>query len=833
MADLMHLGRNLARMPGAWLWLLLAACGASPQVPVAGGVVKPIEDTVADAGLAPDAAPDVALDVPVSADVPTCATTCEDQNPCTDDACLAGTCVHTPNQASCQGTDPCVAPGTCQAGQCQPGPFACPQLVPPGLGASPCKLEGNLPAPASVDLQPWFTKLALQQPIYLATYPDGSDRMVAVLRPGQIVLFDNQPDVAVKKTVLDIASQITTVGEGGLLSVAFHPQFKKNHKFYVDYTIAGPPEQTIIAEFTMSVADPELADPKSKRVLLAIDQPFTNHKGGTVYFDNAGMLLVGMGDGGSAGDPYKNGQNPKVLLAKMLRIDVDHKANGHEYAIPADNPFAANAKFAPEIFAWGMRNPFRFSVDRVTGAIWVADVGQDKYEEVDLLEGGKNYGWNTMEATHCYGATTCDQTGLTLPIHEYPHSVGNSVTGGVVYRGSENKSLYGAYVFGDYGTGRFFALTQKDGAWQSKQLAQAAMGPVSFGEDRQHELYTTQLFGSATVFKLVEAKTQPAVQPLPLLLSQTKCFADLVQRKPAAGLLPYEVASPLWSDGAGKSRWIVLPAGTQTLPTPPAQDLESWDVPVGTLVIKHFELGQVPVETRFIRRDATGWNFFTYRWKPDGSDADLVPGGGTTTTYAVDGKPATWRIPTIAECLMCHKPGIVQGSLLLGVQTGQLRRQVAAGGNQTVDQMQAWKDAGLLSPTFEPGQHLALPTPTTDAAATVPPELLEGQTRAFLHANCSHCHRPGGTAQATNLDLRFSTSLAQMQVCGKPPQAGDVAGQAKALLQPGHPEQSALWLRMAADPKGPWFMPPVAVSVQSQVGLALVKAWIAGLAACP
>lgn len=812
----------------------LAACASPGNVPTSGVVA----DATA-AGQAADVA-DGAQDLPpqdgVLADLPappTCATGCDDGNPCTDDQCQLQTCVHTPNQAPCQGKDPCLSPGTCAAGQCQPGPFACPDLVPPGIGASPCHLQGDLPDAGAVTLQPWFTKLTLTQPIYLTTFPDGSDRLVVVQRPGQIVLFDNKPDVAVSKLVLDVSKQITTVGEGGLLSVAFHPKFKQNHKLYVDYTVLGPPEQTHIVEFTMSSSDPEVVEPNSQRLLLAIDQPFTNHKGGTVYFDNAGMLLIGMGDGGAAGDPYKNGQNPAALLAKMLRIDVDHKAAGKQYAIPTDNPFVAKPGYAPEIFALGLRNPFRFSVDRVTGAIWVADVGQDKYEEVDILQSAKNYGWNTMEATHCYGAATCDQTGLTLPVYEYPHTVGQSITGGAVYRGSENPSLYGTYVFGDYSTGKIFGLTQKAGAWQGKVMAQTQVGVVSFGEDRQHELYATQLGGAAVVFKVMEAKTQPAGQPLPLLLSQTQCFADLAQRKVAAGVLPYQVAAPLWSDGAVKHRWIVLPKGATTLPDPPTDDLLAWDPPVGTLVIKHFDLGTVPVETRFLRRDAQGWSFFTYRWKPDGSDADLVPGGGTTTTYAVAGQPATWRIPTTAECLACHKSAPGQTSLLLGVQTGQLRTQVPAGAGVAIDQTQAWKDAGLLAASFTPDAHLALPMPAEQPGTAVPAPLVEGQARAFLHANCSHCHRPGGEAQGTSVDLRFSTPLAQTQTCGKPPQAGNVDGKAAALVQPGHPEQSALWLRMSADPQGPWFMPPVAVTVASPAAVALVKQWITGLAACP
>lgn len=713
-------------------------------------------------------------------------------------------------------------------------PIVLDDLVPAGLGSALCQVAGDLPQPTGIQLVPWFTQLGLQQPIHLTALPDGGDRMVAVLRPGQIVVFDNQPDVKVKTVMLDIQPLVSTAGEGGLLSVAFHPQFKKNHKFYVNYTTAGPVMNTVIVEYTTKLADPDVADPASARTLLTIQQPFSNHNGGQVFFDKSGMLLIGMGDGGSGGDPFKNGQNPKALLGKMLRIDVDNKAPGLQYAIPKDNPFVGNPAYSPEILALGMRNPWRFSVDRLTGAIWAADVGQGAFEEIDIIESAKNYGWNKMEGAHCYNASTCDQTGLTLPVAEYSHALGTSVTGGYVYRGSQNKSLYGKYIFADFGSGRFWALAAQGAGWQLVEVAQSQLSPVTFGEDRDGELYVAQLFGGqGTVFKVVEKTTQPPVgSALPLLLSQTQCFASLKPLLAAPGLLPYQVAAPLWSDGAGKKRWLVLAKGMTQLPAPPEDDIAAWNLPLGTLLIKHFALGpqdQVPVETRFMRRDANGWSFFTYRWNPDGSDAELQPGGGTTTSYAVAGATQTWHVPTMTECATCHK-ATADGpqTQVLGVHTAQLHREVATAQGLAIDQLLAWRMAGLLPAAFQPAEHLALPVATANLP---PPSEVAGQARAFLHANCSHCHRPGGAAPA-QIDLRYTTQLKAMQACGIPPQNGDVGGAAQAILAPGKPEQSALWLRMAAPPGGPWFMPPIAVSVPPPGAAELVNSWIASLAAC-
>jgi glucose/arabinose dehydrogenase len=299
---------------------------------------------------------------------------------------------------------------------------------------------------------------------------------------------------------LDIRSRVTFSGEMGLLGVAFHPAFAQNRRFYVNYvrTLGNGQIQSVIAEYQASAADGNHADAASERILLTVNQPFTNHKGGQLAFGPDQFLYIGLGDGGSGGDPQGNGQNLQTWLGKMLRIDVDHTAGALPYAIPTDNPFVAGAGL-PEIWAYGLRNPFRFSFDTATGRLFVGDVGQDLYEEIDILQKGGNYGWNVMEGLHCYSpAAGCNPAGLTLPIAEYSHSEGIAVIGGYVYHGPAIPTLAGSYVFGDYGSGKIWRLTQDNsGAWQRVPLLSSGLTMSSFGRDAAGELYVVDIGGGA------------------------------------------------------------------------------------------------------------------------------------------------------------------------------------------------------------------------------------------------------------------------------------------------------------------------------------------------
>ncbi|HWP83841.1 MAG TPA: PQQ-dependent sugar dehydrogenase, partial [Terriglobia bacterium] len=307
---------------------------------------------------------------------------------------------------------------------------------------------------------------------------------------------------------LDIRSQVRCCGELGLLGLAFHPNFTQNGRFFVNYTRDGPGGiETVISEFSVSGSNPNLAVRESERILLTFGQPFTNHNGGMIAFGPHGYLYIASGDGGSGGDPQNNGQSLNTLLGKILRIDVN---SGVPYGIPPDNPFASQPG-RDEIFAYGLRNPWRFSFDRHTGRLFAGDVGQNRFEEIDLIEKGGNYGWKIMEGAHCFSPqSNCNTAGLILPIDEYGRDLGISVTGGYVYRGSAVPSLSGKYIFGDFGSGILWALTElSSGQWRREELLRTGLNISSFGEDDAGELYLVDYGG--TVRRITSDGQEPAV----------------------------------------------------------------------------------------------------------------------------------------------------------------------------------------------------------------------------------------------------------------------------------------------------------------------------------
>ena len=344
-----------------------------------------------------------------------------------------------------------------------------------------------------MDVERAFPNLSFRRMVHLTYAGDGTDRLFVVLQEGRIVVFPNTDGTTSSAVFLDIRGRVNDAGdEEGLLGLAFDPNYRTNGYFYVYYTAASPP-RTVISRFSVSQGDPDQADATSEIVILQVAQPYSNHNGGNLVFGPDGYLYVGLGDGGSGGDPRGNGQNRATLLGSILRIDVSTLSESSSYQIPSDNPFVGEAdEVRQEIWAYGLRNPWRFTFDRVTGQLWAGDVGQDRYEEVDIIRPGLNYGWNVMEGFHCYppSNSTCDQGGLELSIVEYSHGEGCSITGGYVYRGSRLPSLYGTYIYGDYCSGKIWGL-RYDGSQVTDhlELVDSSLQIAAFGEDSAGELY--------------------------------------------------------------------------------------------------------------------------------------------------------------------------------------------------------------------------------------------------------------------------------------------------------------------------------------------------------
>jgi glucose/arabinose dehydrogenase len=332
--------------------------------------------------------------------------------------------------------------------------------------------------------------------------PPGDNRFFVVQQSGTVRIIEN--GVLRSGNFLDIQSLVNFDGqEQGLLGLTFHPNYGTNRKFYVNYTRDSPSRQTVIAEFQTSAADPNQADANSERILLVVNQPFANHKGGQLAFGSDNLLYIGLGDGGDAGDPLNNAQNLFSLLGKILRIGVDAPFTGSlPYAIPADNPFAGGTG-SPEIFAYGLRNPWRFSLEQGGTRIFVADVGQGNFEEVDILQKGGNYGWRVMEGAHCFNPSTgCDTSNKIMPIAEYDHTVGIAVIGGYVYKGTAIPSLANKYIFGDL-TGKLFSLTEAPAnTFTRSDLLTTNRMVSSLGQDAAGEVYVLD-YGAGIILKLV------------------------------------------------------------------------------------------------------------------------------------------------------------------------------------------------------------------------------------------------------------------------------------------------------------------------------------------
>ncbi len=384
---------------------------------------------------------------------------------------------------------------------CSGDPAPQPTAPEPTPTAQTALVEATTVA-ATVSLAPAFGGLTFERPVALAFPGDDNDRSLVVEQPGRVLLLTGEGDTWSATEFLDITDRVNDGGnEEGLLGLALDTDFESNGVFYVYYTASGP-RRSVISRFTVTDDDPDLADAESEKIIIEAPQPYANHNGGQILFGPEGFLYVGLGDGGSAGDPRGNGQDAGTLLGSILRIDVSASGAGGTYAVPVDNPFVGVQGARPEIWAYGLRNPWRFTFDRLTGELWAADVGQNSLEEVDVIVPGGNYGWNIMEGSECFRLRGggCDSEGLEPPVVEYGRDDGCSITGGYVYRGSRLPGLYGRYMFADYCSGKIWAFSRE--SEDMDEFMDTDHSISSFGEDGDGELYVISLDGG--IYRLTE-----------------------------------------------------------------------------------------------------------------------------------------------------------------------------------------------------------------------------------------------------------------------------------------------------------------------------------------
>lgn len=724
------------------------------------------------------------------------------------------------------------------------------------------RLQGSPEPPLPYRVRRAFPKLSFQYPVYL-THEPGADHFLVVEQHGRIVAFPNQADAATMEIFCEVKDH-------DFYALTFHPDYAKNGHVFVFSNGPNSKEKKKdrILRFTVTDGAPRRCDPASEK--LVIEWEANGHNGGDLCFGADGFLYLTSGDGTSDSDGDVTGQDLRDLCSGVLRLDVDRPDAGKGYSVPRDNPFVDVKDARPELYAFGLRNPWRMSRDPATNEFWIGDVGQDLWEMIYLLKKGANYGWSVYEGSHpFYPERKLGPAPVVKPLFEHHHSEARSITGGHVYRGKRLADLVGSYIYGDYATGRVWALKQADGkVTEQRELARSRLQIVGFGLDRVGELYLVD-HGGGALYDLERKPAEPARAAFPRKLSESRLFADVARHRPHPGLIPYAVNSPLWSDGAAKERFVALP-GREAIEFSAEGH---WKFPEGTVLVKTFALGGRRVETRLLTLVGGEWLGYSYRWNEAATDADLVAASGADRpvtlrdTAAPDGVcTQVWHYPSRAECMVCHSRA---AGFVLGLSTLQMNRPCDddSGLNQ-IEQLarlgalrftaeehaaEVERQAAALKPALpprlvrwaEPAWTKAKPRvieawKADPALAATPPRALAdyrrladpadpkadvaARARSYLHANCAQCHVWAGGGNSA-IDLHINTPLENMRLLGVKP-LHDRFGIADALLvAPGDPARSVLLHRVAK--VGPGRMPPLASTVVDERAVALLREWIA------
>lgn len=736
-----------------------------------------------------------------------------------------------------------------------------------GLDARPaqedCRAFTAPPVSEDYEFVDKFPSVVLDTPTGMFQRPGDNTRWYVTERGGRVVWFDNDPTTSEVHVALDISENIWAQVDCSLGSLAFPPDFATTHVAYVSYCWQNPTPglgyQTQIRYSRFTTNDGGATfDPASEELIVTYDMPFEEsgphnapgiHSADVARFGPDGLLYLTIGDGG----PQEQlgglqAQDTNDIRGKMLRIDVSNLdlflvddgwvSNRARVAanIPSDNPFVVSGGL-PAIYAYGFRNPWQWSFDGLTGEIWMGDVGYENWEEVNrgIVKGG-NYGWGYFEGTHCtlnnWTQAECDAFSTTTthipPLLDYAHGSGeqqgNAVTGGVVYRGSGVPGLTGSYIFGDSSSGNIWAVSGVDTLPATPMPAKVRIGsaaPVSaFALDQNGELFATVLYGPGRIIALEPVAAAPgAPGGPPALLSQTGCFEPTDPTKPASDLVPYAVSSELWSDGAAKRRWMVVPDAEKV--TVKADG--DFEFPLGSVLVKEFSLAGKRIETRFlVHQEADGkWAGYSYKWNADETDATLVAADGEEVVYGAQ----TWLYPGRAQCSRCHTKAAGD---TLGPEVAQLNHPYTyEGTGKRANQLSTLEHIGMVNASA----YTVDPLPSLPSLASETASVTD-KARSYLHANCAGCHREGGTT-FTEPDFRYQMSFAEMNICDEVPGIGNAGvTDNPRLFAPGSPERSVIYARMhTTDPA--IRMPPLARSLEHTAATDIVSEWITSTTACP
>ena len=654
-----------------------------------------------------------------------------------------------------------------------------------------------------------FGELTFTKPVQLLHFPAESATWLVVLHTGVVERVRDGS----KETYFDVSDRVDVGQQWGLQEIALHPRFPEDPRIFIAYVA---PNHVSVVSSLRAGQDGRTVDTTSEIVLLSEAQPGPWHPIAGLKFGPEGYLYVAWGEGSD-----EKSQVPTLLGGKMLRIDVDRIADGRPYAIPPDNPYLGTP-FRPETFAIGLRNPWRFSFDRETGDIWLGDVGDRTYEEIDRIVGGGNYGWPAWEGTACRKPAACGDESVNRPVVQHSHNEMCSVTGGYVYRGRALPSLRGRYVYADFCSGTIWALrVDESGMTVSEPIASNARAIGSFAEDPDGELYVIETRDTPEDHEHVESgfmahrlvaneaaleahSTELQAQPL----SQVQCVSDLGFSAEPEGMVAYSINLGAWADGAETLRFISRRASGEIY-----GEQDMIDRPSKSIVMKTFVRAGRPVETQLlVKLENRTWAALDYEWTDDAHDA--LPLARGKTKLLQDG--TTWTFPGPEGCSRCHHTQI--GSLR-ALTLSQL-----AGTVDGRDQLDWLTEQGVIKWRNE--DHVPPPPVPKLDDESIP---IEQRARAYLDVNCSACHQPGGFAGEATMDLRRTIPLTAAGICAKPPNAIFPGHENAVLLAPGAPEQSLISVRMHLENEGA--MPPQRRRADP-LGTQIIDAWISSLTTC-
>ncbi len=713
-------------------------------------------------------------------------------------------------------------------------------------------VNGSPEPPSPFLTQRVFTKLTFNRPLDIAWAP-GIDRIFIAEQKGMLYSFPNDPNVEKPdvfldpKDILNLDKIPDCNGTDDTLAFTFHPKFRENRYCFVEYNLAyntrsrNHENGSRVSRFTVTQTNPPRVDPKSEVIVL--QWLSGGHNGCALKFGPDGFLYISLGDAGDPNppDPFKSGQDISDLLCSVLRIDVDHPGADKPYSIPADNPFITYPGARPEVYAYGLRNPFRMNFDSKTGNLWLGDVGWELWESIVCVKPAGNYGWSIMEGPNpVYPNGKRGPSEISKPQAALFHTEAASITGGLVYRGTKLPDLVGQYIFGDWQTCKLWAAKcigpKEDALEPYREIAQTDQRIVAFGEDPDHEPIIVDHAGGG-LYRLVPNPAAGQPSAFPRKLSDTGLFTSLKDQVPSPGVVSFSINAPQWNDGATAQRFVATP-GASTMTWGKGvwgDDKQAW--PQDSVLVRTLSLEthvgdpstKKHIETQLLHYDGRQWHGYSYAWNDAQTDAEIVAASGGEKAIdlidpsAPEGKRRqTWRYPSRTQCMTCHN---VWCDYALAFNPAQLDRtehfHSATGADTSDNQIRTFRHIGLLlAPKNPPPTNSKLANPYDEKA-----DLAE-RARSYLHVNCSHCHRFGGGGAAL-FDVRKELTNEKIKAIDERPALGGFGLDDGKLICSGEPNRSVFIYRTSKLGRGR--MPQIGSEIVDEKGTQILRDWIISL----